>query len=171
MAKKTTTPAAATATTPATTTDAPAKKVIAQPIASTGVATLTVKGLPLVAITAAVDGTFGWRSHGKMTVKTRADANGVQGTQEQYRFKKGFADFQTAIAAAICYARRHHEIADADVAIVAYVAPERGNFEPQRLQDTAEFKAAAKLAAKFKLPTEVKKALASATPAATAKAS
>lgn len=133
----------------------------AQPITATGIATLMAKGAPLATITSSPDGTYGWRSYGRMTVAGKDGAS-----KEAYKFKKGFSDFQTAIAAAIVYARRHHKLDDADLAIGEYVAPERKGFGGgKRLVDSPAFQAAAALAAKFKLPAGVKKALAPSTPA------
>lgn len=120
-----------------------------------GVATIMHQGSPIFAITRSEDGTFGWRSHGQMTVKGRDGAD-----KASYKFRKGFESAQVAIAASLCYLARHTEV-DADkLEVVDYVAPERKGLPNRKLQDTEQFAEALKLTKRLKIPATVKKAMA-----------
>lgn len=118
-----------------------------------GIATITNAGAPVFAITKSDDGTFGWRSHGMMTITGRDGKS-----KRAYKFKKGFDSVQVAIAASLCYLARHAEVSKPEV--VDYIEPERKGLPNRRLQDTAEFAEALKVAKSLKLPASVKKSLA-----------
>jgi hypothetical protein len=136
----------------------PTNSTAAQPIVSKPVASLTHAGVAFATITQAPDGTFGWRSVGRMTVKTK-DGKETQ----RYGMRKGFADFQTAAAAAMVFCRRHGmKLDDAKIAVAEYVAPPKTHPFGQSMVDTPEFKAAAKVTAKLKMPAKVKATLAKA---------
>lgn len=129
----------------------------------TGIATLLIAGEPIVSIMLASDGSFLWRSRGKLALKAKDGKEHLAS-----RTHHGFADCQTAVAAAITYLRRcwTKEVADGAVTLGAFVAPARAGFAPKRLVDSEDFKAALGLAAKIKMPADVKKALAAAAAAA-----
>ena len=121
-----------------------------------GIATLTDGGMPIFGITRASDGTFGWRTHGKMKIQGRL------GPKLAYKFKKGFDDFEIATAAALCYYAKYYRVNDETLEVVAFFAPERKGLGGRRMVDSEEFAAAMKTTRKFSIPSAVTKALANA---------
>lgn len=128
---------------------APASDVAAkaQPIASTGVALVLVNKTPMLAITQAPDGTFGWRTRNKMPVKTRSGKD-----RASFKATKGFATFQDAVAGGIVFLRRKGDVPDAAISIAEYVPLERGFGGGKKRTETPEFIDAVKIASKLKLP-------------------
>lgn len=125
-----------------------------KPTPTTGLATITLEGVAIAAVTYSPDGTFGWRSHGKMEVIGRDGE-----TKSGYKFKKGFADMKISIAAFIVFATKSyaHEFDVADIEVVDYIAPERVGFGKTKMQDTQEFADALKAVKGLKIPLNIRK--------------
>lgn len=119
-----------------------------------GIATIMDGKSPVLTITLATDGTFGWRTHGKLMLKGRGE-----GRKLAYKFKKGFESFQVASAAALCFYGRQFPL-DADAIEVADYFPPSRSGSGRKLVDTEEFAAALKVSKAFKLPASVKRAIA-----------
>jgi len=121
---------------------------------SEGIATIMHNGSPIMTITKANDGTFGWRSHGRMDLIGR-DGSAKKG----YKFRKGIETPQAAIAGAICYLGKVAEVIPSTLEIIDYIAPERGFSPNRKLENTEAYAEAMKLTKKLKMPASMKKAI------------